>query len=86
MWQPLPYGEIIFDRNVELEDFVNTPGKSDIGFLIAVDIIYPDEIKEKTKSFPFCPKNKCTDSNNFCVLMKEIKPNDYTKYKKLVCD
>ena len=32
MSQPLPYDEIKFDKNVKLEDILNTPDDSDIGF------------------------------------------------------
>ena len=52
----LPYDEIRFDKNVQLEDILNTPDDSDIGFFIEVDSIYRDEIIEKTKNFPFAPE------------------------------
>ena len=32
MTQPLPYGEIKFDKNVKLEKILNTPDDSDIGY------------------------------------------------------
>ena len=54
----LPYNEIKFDQNVKLEDILNTPDDSDIGFFVEADLIYPDNIKEKTKDFPFAPVNK----------------------------
>ena len=53
--QPLPYDEIKYDNNIKLEDILNTPDDSDIGYFIEADLIYPDSIKEKTKNFPFCP-------------------------------
>ena len=58
MSQPLPYDEIKFDKNVELEDILNTPDTSDIGYFIEVDLKYLDNIKEKTKKFPYAPVNK----------------------------
>ena len=48
MSEPLPYDEIKFDKNVELEDVLNTPDDSDIGYFVEADLIYPDNIKEKT--------------------------------------
>ena len=36
-----------------LEEILNTPGDSDEGYLLAVDLKYPDNIKEK-KAFPLC--------------------------------
>ena len=41
-----------------LEELLNTPEDSDIGYLIGVDLRYPNNIKEKTKNFAFCPETK----------------------------
>ena len=41
-----------------LEEVLNTPDDDDIGYFIEVDLKNPDNIKEKTKNFPFCPENK----------------------------
>ena len=38
MSEPLPYDEIKFDNDVKLEDILNTPDDSDIGYLIEVDL------------------------------------------------
>ena len=86
MSQPLPYNEIKFNQNVGLEDILNTPDDSDIGYLIEVDLKYPDNIKEKTKYFPFAPVNKKINPKNFNEYMNEIKPDTYTQTKKLICD
>ena len=58
MSEPLPYDEIKFDNNVELENILNTPDDSDNGYFIEVDLTYPNNIKEKTKNFPFAPVKK----------------------------
>ena len=58
MSEPLPYDEIKFDNNVELADILNTPDDSQIGYFVEVDLKYPDNIKEKTKNFPFALENK----------------------------
>ena len=86
MSEPLPYDEIKFDKNVELEDILITPDDSDIGYFIEVDLKYPDNIKEKTKCFPFAPMNKKTNPDNFNDYMKEIKPDTYIQTSKLICD
>ena len=86
MSQPLPYDEFKFEQNVELEDVLNTPDDDDIGYLIEVDLKYPDNIKEKTKNFPFAPVNKKIDPENFNEYMKSIKPDNYTPSKKSICD
>ena len=58
MSQPLLYVEIKFDKIVKLEKVINTRDDSDIGYFVEVDLIYPDNIKEKTKHFSFAPLNK----------------------------
>ena len=58
MNEPLHHDEIKFDQNFTLEGILNTPDDSDIGYFVEVDSKYPDNIKEKTKNFPFAPENK----------------------------
>ena len=77
MSEPLPYDEIKIDNSVELEDILNTPDDIDIGYFIEADLIYPDNIKEKTKNFPFAPVNKKINRDNYNDYMKEIKPDTH---------
>ena len=86
MSEPLPYDEIKFDNNVKLEEILNTPDDSNIGNFVEVDLIYPNNIKEKTKNFPFAPVNKKINPDKFSDYMKEIKPDTYIQTKKLICD
>ena len=58
MSEYLPSDEIKFDRNVKLENILNTPDDSDIGYFFEVDLTYPDNIKNKTQNFPIAPENK----------------------------
>ena len=58
MSQPLPYDENDIDRNVKVEEFLNTPDDSDFGYFVEVDLRYPNNIKGKTKHFPFDPENE----------------------------
>ena len=44
MSEYLHYDEIKIDNNVKLEDILNTPDDSDIGYFIDVDLKYPDNI------------------------------------------
>ena len=83
MSQYLPYDEIKFDNTVKLEDILNTPDDSDVGYFIEVDLKYPDNIKEKTKNFPFAPENKKIKPDKFSDYMKEIKPDTYIQTKKI---
>ena len=58
MSEYLPCDEIKFDRNVKLEEILNTSDDSDIGYFIEVDLKYPDNINYKTKKFPFASEKK----------------------------
>ena len=84
--EPLAYDEIKFDQNVKLEDILNTPDDSQIGYFIEVDLNYPDNTKEKTKIFPFVPVNKKINPDDFSDYMKTIKTDTFTQTKKLICD
>ena len=75
MSEPLPNDVIKFDKNIKLEDILITPDDSDIGYFVEVDLIYPDNIKKKTKNFPFAPENKKINPDDFNDYMKEIKPD-----------
>ena len=85
MSEPLPYDEIKFDNDVKLEDILKTPGDSGIGYFVEVDLIYADNIKEKT-NFPFAPMNKKINPDKLKDYMKEIKPDTYIQTSKLICD
>ena len=37
----------------KLKEILNTTDESDIGYFVQVDLRYPDNIKVKTKNFPF---------------------------------
>ena len=86
MSEPLPYDEIKFDRDIKLEDILNTTDDSDVGFFIEVHLNNPGNIKEKTKHLPFAPVNKKINPDYFSDYMKEIIPDTYTQNKKLICD
>ena len=86
MSEPLPYDAIKFDNSVKLEDILNTPDDSDIGYFVEADLVYPDKIKKKTKNFPFAPVNKKINPDSFNDYMKEIKPDTYIQTSKLICD
>ena len=63
MSQLLPFDEIeMWHGNPDtywnwLDGILITPDNPDIGYFLEVDLKFPDNIKEKTKNFPFCPEN-----------------------------
>ena len=87
MSQPLPYDNIKFEtENVCLEEILNTPDDNDIGYFLEVDLEYPYNIRQKTRSFPFAPENKSISEDDFGPYMNSIMPKNYVSHKKLICD
>ena len=92
MSQMLPYDEIeMWHGHPDLymnwlEQILNTPDDNEIGYFLEVDLKYSDNIKEKTKHFPFCPEIRKINPYNYNDYMNKIKPKNYTKSKKLLCD
>ena len=81
MWHGRP--DLYMDK---LEEILNTLDDSFIGYFIEVDLKYPDNIKEKTKNFPFCPESKKINLDKHSDYKKKIKPKNYTKSQMLICD
>ena len=75
--QPLPYGEIEMGHGhpdvcmIKLEENLNTPDDSAIGIFVRIYLRYPDNIKEKTKMFPICPKNKFIPKDKYKAYIKK---------------
>ena len=92
MSQMLPYDEIeIWHGHPdlymnELDEIIKTPEDNDIRYFTGVDLRYPDNIKLKTKNFPFCPENKSCKKNDFSDYMNKTKPDTYTQTRQLIYD
>ena len=71
MIQLLPYDEIeMWHGNPDLQvnildEFLNNPDDSDDVCFVGVDLRYPDDVKEKTKIFPFAPENKVIPEDKY---------------------
>ena len=86
MSQMTPYDEIKFEKDVCLEEILNTPDDSEIGYFLEVDLKNSDILKENTKNFAIAPVNIKSNLDHFSDYMKTIKPDTYTQTKKLICD
>ena len=86
MSQYLPYDDIKLDNKVKLDDISNTSDDSELGYFVEVDLKYPEELKEKTKYFPFAPENKFSAQDKFTNYINQIKPDSYKQCNKLFCD
>ena len=76
MSEYLPDDKIKFHGNVDLEDILNTPGDSNVGYFSDVDLEYSDEIKENTENFPLAPENKISPQDKDTKHMKDIEPSN----------
>ena len=92
MNQPLRYDEIEMWHGHpdlclnKLEETLNTRDDSDFGYFMENDLSYPDDIKEKTKKFPFAPEKKVIHKGKYKDYMKKITPKNFTTAKKQICD
>ena len=87
----LPTGNFqIYENDSITQSFIdkvlNTHDCSNTGYVLIVDLIYPDNIKYKSKNFPFCPENKTIDPDNYTEYMKEHEPKPNRPTSKLICD
>ena len=78
MIQELPTGEMEWCHDLSYERTY------DNGFVYEVDLEYPDEIKDTTKYYPFCPENKTPKIEDFTEYQKSIMPKNYRPSKKLM--
>ena len=92
MSQPKPFDKIeIWHGHPDLYmnkfgEILKTPDDSDIDYFVEVDLRYPINVKGKTRNFSFCPENKILPKDKQIDYRKKIKPNEYTKAKKLICE
>ena len=74
MSQSLPYDEAKFEKDICIKKILNTSDESDIGYFVEVDFKYLDNIRQKTKYFPFCPENKTISKD---IIMTEKNKEDF---------
>ena len=57
MSEALPYKDIQFSNNTSLETILATPDDATTGYILEVDLSFPEELHDKFKEFPPCPEN-----------------------------
>ena len=91
MSQHLPTGIFqTYASNSITEPFIDKPlythDCGNIGYVITVDIIVPDNIKDKGINVPFCPENITINQDNITEYMNEHVPKPLKPTSKLICD
>ena len=56
MSQPLPYKDLKFS-DISIDDVLKTSDENYEGYILEVDLVFPEAIHEKLKEFPPCPEN-----------------------------
>ena len=66
-----PYGEFKWVKNVDELDIMSINEKSDVGYILEVDLKYPDELHELHNDYPLAPE-KLVVTNIVSKYYKEI--------------
>jgi len=69
--QPLPQGNFEW-CNVESNFSFDVPDDSSFGYILEVDLEYPEEIHDAHRDLPFCSEHKCAPESNQKKLMTTL--------------
>ena len=72
MSQSLPFKDLKFDKEVTLDQILETSDEAETGYIVEVDISYPIELHDKFKEFPPCPESITPKQEWFSDFQKEI--------------
>ena len=63
MSEYLPYGELKCLKNIDKFDVMPINEKSDTGYILEVDLKYPDELNELHNDYPLAPEKLAVSSD-----------------------
>lgn len=66
MVEPLPEKEFDFllDEQIENFDYMSVPDDGDTGYILEVDLEYPQKLHEKHSDYPLCPESTTITVND----------------------
>ena len=76
MSEYVPYEEFKWLKNINEFDVKSVNGKSPIGYLLEVDLRYPDKLHELHNDYPLAPETLAASSDMLSKYCKEI-PDKY---------
>ena len=85
MSEYLPYGEFKWLKNVDELDIMSINEKSDVGYILEVDLKYPKELHELHNDYPLAPEKPTVTNDilsNYCKNIADkydIKVGDIKK-------
>ena len=68
----LPYGEFEWLKNVDELDIMSINEKSDVGYILEVDLKYPNELHELHNDYPLAPEKLAVTNDMLSKYCKEI--------------
>jgi hypothetical protein len=71
--QHLPYSDIKSTNDILIDDVLNTPDDSDIGYMVELDLSFPKEIHELLTQFVPCPENLKPTKEWFNEYQQEVQ-------------
>ncbi|XP_051157441.1 uncharacterized protein LOC127279246 [Leptopilina boulardi] len=74
MIQSLPYGGFKWEENVDINFDFNVADDAPIGYILEVDLDYPNELHEKHSDFPFCPERSKPPGSKEQKLLTTLLP------------
>ena len=72
MSEYLPYGEFKWLKNVDELDVMSVNEKSDVGYILEVDLEYPKELHELHNDYPLAPEKLAVTNDMLSKYSKEI--------------
>ena len=72
MSEYLPYGELKWLENIDKFDVMLIIEKSDIGYILEVDLEYPDELHELHNDYPLAPEKLAVSSDMLSKYCKKV--------------
>lgn len=74
----LPYSDfkLLNESEIKMLNVSNVPQNNDIGYILEVDLEYPEELHDYHNELPFCPQKYTPPGSNTCKLI----PNLYDKF------
>lgn len=87
MCKPLPFGNFQWLTEAELDtlDVSTIREDSDVGYIMEVDLAYPDELHDMHKDLPFCAEMKCPPGGRYSKLLTTLQPKvNYVAHHTIV--
>ncbi|XP_043477531.1 uncharacterized protein LOC122508319 [Leptopilina heterotoma] len=74
MVQSLPYGGFEWEENFDNDFDFNVSDDDPIGYILEVDLDYPDQLHDKHSDFPFCPERSKPPGSKDQKLLTTLLP------------